>query len=136
MIWVQSTSYKPNTQIFICRSLYFPRAEPIGRITVKNQCQQRFRRYCLSTMNSVAFVYCAQIQLRNHVDNKSRQLIRRNGFSKTDLYILCRCIIGFRKFSCHCLSVPIFDVFNYSDRLLEIGSKRCSIYTCAPVWLN
>lgn len=90
-------------------------------IAIKQQTSKNFRRDGLATAWTIVGVDSPQVQVRDHVDDKAGQMVRRQTFAQRDGGIEGCFVIGGLKFSAHAPSVRCISACGQrvlSDRLL------------------
>src|SRR6266436_8438653 len=92
-----------------------------GGRAIKQQTSKNFRRDGLATAWTIVSVDSTQVQVRDHVDDKAGQMVRRQTFAQRDGGVESRFIIGGLKFSAHAPNVRCISACGQrvlSDRLL------------------
>jgi hypothetical protein len=90
-------------------------------LAIQQQTSKHFRRDGLATAWTIVGVDSTQVQVRDHVDDKAGQMVRRQTFAQRDGGIEGCFVIGGLKFSAHAPSVRRISACGQrvlSDRLL------------------
>ena len=99
-------------------------------IAIKQQTSKNFRRDGLATAWTIVGVDSTQVQVRDHVDAKAGQMVRRQTFAQRDGGIEGCFVIGGFEFSAHVPSVRCVSACGQrvlSDRLLGACPRKKSL---------
>ncbi len=105
MIGMQVASQEAQGERLVRRLLDPPRTAHARGVAVEQQPQQNLWGERLTAACAIAHVQTAQVQLRDDICHKARQVVRRQRFAQTHRQIECGFVINGFEFSCHAHSL-------------------------------